>query len=461
MVSVKLDLVLLLNIFYVYECSRRITGGEVVTTEKRYVVYLLKAPLSNKIYDSWVCGGALVSTLFIVTSAACVDDVEFLYAIAGYKNYVPDTEIENNECTKAKKKKVIYTCIPMRYDLKYDKIEKWSFIDIALVKVESPYDFSDESYKEVCSYIPAAIPINYETRFQNPGTDGLVFGWGHTEIWRKPGDTRNYNQEVLRYAPVKILDKQKCKTSYASIANMNDVIDQFMICSEERGEMDENGNVDMNGPNQAPKMDGCGGRQLSADVLTIDEILCEENRLSLRSNQSSSFSSNKNGTVFNQTRRAGAGICQNDHGGPLITWVGANEVLIGVASVFQVDDDSNCMGPFLYTSTQCNGAFLDCILAGSSSTGLNGGRSICDLPPIQRGYDTFERFISWINHPAGAAENEFDYGNSTEAETEKRPTPQYQSEAFKQFVKMKMKKKSQNNTISTRPQRPLYSRLNV
>ena len=71
------------------------------------------------------------------------------------------------------------------YDLQYDKLEKWSFIDIALVKVESPYDFQDESYKRLCSYIPTTIPINYEERFQEPGTDGLVLGWGHTEKWRQ------------------------------------------------------------------------------------------------------------------------------------------------------------------------------------------------------------------------------------------------------------------------------------
>lgn len=52
---------------------------------------------------------------------------------------------------------------------------------------------------------------------------------------------------------------------------------------------------------------------------------------------------------------------QNDHGGPLITWVGGREILIGVASVFMLRDDS-CVGPYLYTSTNCNGLFLGCIL---------------------------------------------------------------------------------------------------
>ena len=64
-------------------------------------------------------------------------------------------------------------------------MDLWSFIDIALVKVESPYDLKDDSYNKVCSYIPMVIPINYETRFQKPGTDTLTYGWGHKEAWRK------------------------------------------------------------------------------------------------------------------------------------------------------------------------------------------------------------------------------------------------------------------------------------
>ena len=73
--------------------------------------------MSAKVYDAWVCGGALVSTLFIVTSAACVDDVEFMYAIAGYNKYVKDKDIESDSCTSVKKKKVVYTCIPLSKSL--------------------------------------------------------------------------------------------------------------------------------------------------------------------------------------------------------------------------------------------------------------------------------------------------------------------------------------------------------
>lgn len=60
-------------------------------------------------------------------------------------------------------------------------------------------------------------------------------------------------------------------------------------------------------------------------------------------------------------------ILQNDHGGPLVTWVGTTEVLIGIASVFKIDEEYNCIGPYLHTSTQSNAAFIDCVLNEGSS----------------------------------------------------------------------------------------------
>ncbi|CAH1641526.1 unnamed protein product [Spodoptera littoralis] len=559
MVTLKLNIAIMLNIVFVSYCDRRIKGGEAVTGTKRYVAYLVKAPMSSKKYDSWVCGGAIVSTLFIITSAACVDDVEYLYAVAGYKKYVTDQDIETDQCTKTMKKKVIYTCVPMtrcsdnirkvagsgwmrraedraqwraigeayvhqwtavneddddvskehsiskinnnihhtllrnrknkirvqpEYELNYHQVEKWSYIDIAVVKVESPYDFNDSQYETLCSYKPKVIGVNYEKRFQDPGIDGLVYGWGHLDIWRqitnsrspgnyeyygKPplkmglcsavafltsdddkiqGDTKNYNQEALRYASVKVIDKSICKMEYSKFPNMNNVIDEFMICTEGKGEIDENGNLALNDGNDDPKLNGCKNPllNLNCDQETLSTFTEDETRREvLRSaNQTSNDHKTnvKNGTLSSRrirTRRT-TGICQNDHGGPLVTWAGANEVLIGVASVFKVTTESTCTGPYLYTSTRCNGMFLHCILSSKTRR-----RSICDSPPIQRGYETVEKFVSWKNHPAGPAQNEIEIDNREKDEENKK--------IYKEFAKLD--KFSDNQMIALRPQMPI------
>ncbi|PZC77036.1 hypothetical protein B5X24_HaOG203906 [Helicoverpa armigera] len=341
------------------------------------------------------------------------------------------------------------------YEIHYDKLDKWALIDIGVVKVESPYDFADESYKTVCSYIPSVIPISYEAKYQEPGTDAIVMGWGHLLLWRKESDTKNLNQKQLNYAPVIIYDKEKCKKHYEDYPNMGDVIDKYMICSMGGGNINDEGeaikvNEDRHEGCRPPASDPNIDKSLSLkyveeDPECSDGELSEEDRRR-RNNYSNDSLSHDMGTMTNnktvlknissnngksvsnkaslsnistsssnkthkQTRRSG--ICQNDHGGPLVTWVGSHEILIGIASVFKVSQDSECQGPYLYTSTQCNGAFLDCVLERaewpqSSSKNRSAGsrRALCKKDVNDPGQSTIERHISWLYHPHGAADNE-------------------------------------------------------
>ncbi|KAJ2940586.1 hypothetical protein O0L34_g6526 [Tuta absoluta] len=461
---------------------RRIKDGKAVDVAMRYMVYLAKAERSETTYDAWICGGSIVSPYFIVTSAACVQDVKYMYAIAGYDKYVNTKDLDNDQCVKNSKKKVVLTCTPKTYDFEYHKIEKWANIDIALVKVESPYDFTASAPLHGCSYVPDKIEINYEAKYQVPGTDAMVLGWGHREKWRQITDTTDYNQHMLQYSPILIMDKTECKNQYrADNSDLLPLIDRYMICAQGEGNIDDRGEL----IKQSDVVDGCepgslriGGvcqkvyqesyknpkrqglrpllrfrapddnsepsntvpipsppipsasetthikltekpastpsapksaiplpqSQTSNQKNVNDESITFED---IMSNLRRSF---MNGTTFNHTRKAG--ICQNDHGGPLVTWVGKHERLIGVASVFRLDGQFTCIGPYLFTSTQCNSAFLDCVInhsGGSNRKSFNNPSStpnVCDLPPKERGFDIIARRISWTNHPDGPAANE-------------------------------------------------------
>ncbi|CAH1641528.1 unnamed protein product [Spodoptera littoralis] len=323
----------------------------------------------------------------------------------------------------------------MAYELKYEEIEKWSYIDIAVVKVESPYDFADKTFEEKCSYIPAPIIINYEMKYQEPGVDAIVLGWGHRAKWRQQLDPKDYNQEKLNYAPTLIQNKEDCKKEYEVYKGMDQIIDNYMICTFEKGNINDAGETIVKSP---PTAQGClpkssrlrgyeGASCESANPPDQEMLLVENTRKDnvVLKNMTAKVRVNLKPDVVNDeivngsrvekdslnvsnsrrmnTRRHG--ICQNDHGGPLVTWVGSHEVLIGVASVFKITEDLDCIGPYLFTSTQCNGAFLDCILRSDSNVTPQMRRVICNNI-TNNGFKLIERHISWKNHPDGPAENE-------------------------------------------------------
>ncbi|XP_026323038.1 uncharacterized protein LOC113232502 [Hyposmocoma kahamanoa] len=431
------------------------------------MVYLTKAEQSPLIYDNWICGGAIVSPFFIVTSGACVEDVQFMYAVAGYDRYVKPSSnnFTKDDCIKSSKKKVVFTCTPKNYEFAYNDVDKWSNIDIAVVKVESPYDFDGEKAAQICSWVPGPIDISFDYKHSEPGRDAMVLGWGHSDKWRKVRDNKDYNSEKLKYAAVQLLNKTTCKSMYKNLPDMAPIIDKYMICSDQPGGIDDGGNQIQN-EKVTPLLNGCiqkinpvtGRMNECVDEFGADQFhqAYDIVRGVRRSDNFRTNNSSKNNTnsmplpgfdytaytsygyfgnyshlrtrrendnltsnltfsepVVGPTRRHG--ICQNDHGGPLVTWVGSQEILIGAASVFLVNNNSLCIGPYLYTSTQCNGAFLGCVLeqesteenmSGRRNWGNSFDRRICHLPPQQRGFELVERRISWLHHPDGPAANE-------------------------------------------------------
>lgn len=74
-------------------------------------VYLRKAEVDPRGYIAWLCGGALVGPRVVLTSAACVEDVAYLYVVAGYDKYVSE-KTKEDKCIKNTIRKVVQICVP-------------------------------------------------------------------------------------------------------------------------------------------------------------------------------------------------------------------------------------------------------------------------------------------------------------------------------------------------------------
>ncbi|XP_013145465.1 PREDICTED: uncharacterized protein LOC106108751 [Papilio polytes] len=136
------------------------------------------------------------------------------------------------------------------YEFDYANVEKWSAIDIGVAKVDGEFDFS----KGDCSFRPQAIGINYDPKYQAPGVDAIVLGWGHKSVWKQPGDETRLVQKNLDYAPVTIINKKKCKEGYKDIPDLQVVIEKYMICTHGKGNLDSGGNIIVT---VKPDADGC------------------------------------------------------------------------------------------------------------------------------------------------------------------------------------------------------------
>ncbi|KAH9636505.1 hypothetical protein HF086_017671 [Spodoptera exigua] len=257
------------------------------------------------------------------------------------------------------------------YQLKYGELDYWSLIDIALVRVETPFDFNDATYEQLCSYKPTPIAINYEEKYQEPGTDALVLGWGHIDKWRKNKDKKDHNQELLRYAPTLLLNKTTCKEHYEDYANMSYVIETYMICTLGKGNIDDGGNTIVT---SLPIQNGCTKEQ--AKVLGFEGVSCEEEeyedgdetrrQLDGKDGLNQTYIDNMAGG-FNESidwkwletgRRSG--ICQS----PSVTY----KVQI------------------LRKPLIAKKVFVQ-------------QRDLCDRPSYEKGYETVERHIRWKDNP--------------------------------------------------------------
>ncbi|XP_026322940.1 uncharacterized protein LOC113232431 [Hyposmocoma kahamanoa] len=224
--------------------ERRISGGQVVEGDRRYMVYFLKSNLSlPDEQGGWTCGGAIVTKLHILTSAACLSTFEYIYAIAGYRRYVNADLIDMDTCTSKRKKKVVKTCVPDSYQMDHTNVQSWANVhDIGLAVVESPYDFNDDTYMIDCSYAPGLIAINFGRYAQAIGNDVVELGWGDSSHFKMPYHLMDHNEEFLREASTVIVSNTVCQKNFYHLINETGLNEKF-ICTMGKGAVDSEGNL--------------------------------------------------------------------------------------------------------------------------------------------------------------------------------------------------------------------------
>lgn len=337
-------------------CQRRITNGSNVDSsiDSNFMVYLLNANLSET-HGDWMCSGAIIHPYLVLTSAACLLDVPLIYVIAGYNKYVPSSLIETDECTKRFKKKVISYCTPCHYVL--DKKLKWASYDIGIAKTDSQFDYYNLDYEKYCSYIPNEIKLQYNEVFEAPGTNVVTFGWGHSNFYSPPDADKDLNSEILQYASTIIMNKSDCKAEHLD-TNKKKFIDSVMICTS-----GANGRIDANGVYQdfeLPSHKSCGRRSGASDSNGTDEN-CRHERIAADPQVNLT-------ETYNLTRRHGP--CENDHGSPLVGWVGGQRFVLGVATTANVLPSMECTGPYLWTSVTATSKFVHCVLDSQKTSSV-------------------------------------------------------------------------------------------
>ncbi|XP_060806879.1 uncharacterized protein LOC106130645 [Amyelois transitella] len=334
--------------------TRRILGGRDVGDTRPYMVYLRAARPATGVKttnDDWLCGGTIIHDHYILTSAACIEDVQQFYVISGTHRWVPPT-VTNDECILNGAKKAVWKCVPKSYvfDGKEFNNVLWMANDIAVVKVED--DFNFKRRVRGCDFVPQKIAFNnISDEFEKAGTIGSIAGWGSSDRFSSVSYLnyntylkQSINSPILQETEVVLLSKRHCKKRWDP--RYHHIIDESMICAK----------------------DGSDGNVMSEAC--SDQVNCKELAYSDEDEDPSRrFLEPTNLVVHDprheSTRRATeiGGFCENDHGGPLVVGQGKSAKVVGVISACMTREISKkCYGPYLYTSVWKNRHLINCAI---------------------------------------------------------------------------------------------------
>ncbi|XP_068625384.1 uncharacterized protein [Battus philenor] len=334
--------------------SRRILRGVEAGDSEPFMVYLRASPEDKNIGidANWLCGGVIIHESYILTSAACIENVGHFYVVSGTHRWIPPGV--KDDCITNGALKAVWKCVPINYEFDGHQFENilWMANDIAVVKVED--DFNFERRVIGCDFVPKKINFNNRSMaLEAPGTVGTLAGWGSQESFGDPIKAlgrETVNSPVLLETTAVLLSIQHCKKHWPE--RYHHIIDKSMICAKD-------------------SINGGGLSEVCNDKVKCKELIDTEENFGVRRSQVSEEMEVHNAAHSANSRRyqiVSGGFCENDHGGPLVVGHGAGAVVVGIISAcLTTDVTRKCYGPFLFTSVYRNRLLITCAIDKDTS----------------------------------------------------------------------------------------------
>uniref|UniRef100_A0A0P6GSZ8 CLIP domain-containing serine protease n=1 Tax=Daphnia magna TaxID=35525 RepID=A0A0P6GSZ8_9CRUS len=186
--------------------STRIVGGEEAPPGAWPWIALLgyKDPTTQQV--DYLCGGALISSQYVITAAHCVYNKKDLYSVR-----VGEHELHNDMDGNRHQDVLIASRMP------HEGFDSISFQnDIAILKLAARVEFTAEVQ-------PICLPMEPTIRNKNyVKSQPFVAGWGATSF-------NGPSSVTLREVQIPVVSQESCKESYKNFKTV--VVDQSVLCA--------------------------------------------------------------------------------------------------------------------------------------------------------------------------------------------------------------------------------------